>query len=1254
MSSPLLHVHTPSRFQPHPHISSHARATPPTTKITSPPPTTHHLRVATLNIGCGFTRKLPDITARCLALSLDVIALQEIGDPALASTRLPHYQLIAAAGPSNSEAGVGLLISHELTPRCRAYKRSKGGRLVGVILELARGHRLLLASAYMPTGLDHHSPASPAADTAHALYAELIAWTLDVQQVILLGDLNETLTPHDRFPFRARPLPARAPAAPSPIQCLPLEGFTDVYRHLHPVPTAGFTHVISSAARPSRSRIDYIWTRGCSAASLLRACIDTRLQHLTHHHLLWAEVELQHAPPAASAPLFTMRLPNLRAADDADEQHFTTHLDQRLHRHTDELLHLAHSDDPHLLSDCASLLTSLTRHSAFACLPLTGAAPYRSASILTLQHQRRDLTRLMHVTDTLLSHAHTLARSPEWVQAYRRCTHTHRLQWATDVHHLHHDVSAWVAETRDHIRRTRSAIAAETRRMQKHSKPRFDANPAAAVHRMLQSDALPSLLYSVVDSGGALTSSAAELQDVMVSHFESVFALPPPDPLPLPRRPPAMMFEKASILPAWYDGLMEEVHAGEIIETLRSAPRVSAPGEDEVSIGVWKIALQGCPLALELTAALFTSCLRTSTFPSAWKTSIIQPFVKDALKERSMSNIRPISLQSCLGKLFNKLLAHRLGAILARHPILNPAQRGFVVGGTTVKCIDELLDAWDWSRSGLHEQYTLFYDIKQAYDSVQSDVLVRALHRLRLPPAFVTLIADSLTDLTSCIRTVYGRTRSFAVRRSLRQGDPLAPLLFVMLMDALHDGLDTNPFDGQQYGCRVSDVYLASMGYADDTNAVTTTLDALRVQNDWVQYFMAFNSMRLNALKCELVGRGADGGPVTAAAVAAAGITVDGVALQPHPHDQPIRYLGAHSCFDGSWGAQQRKTRELIMIFTRAVSKFRVSVGQAVYMFNVFLLPKLELAMHYVHGPGTSTWIQACDRMLIGSIKHAAASPLMLSHTAVALTLHLKLPSWLEVSVKVSELFLRLNSSDPRWGRLGRVLMRDQCGSAVSSDTPLRTPNSGTRFTRAAYLAVRVLKWGLQLDEEVRAGSRREHLFATPTLPHFPDHHSSAPRVELTSGRETLAHDSWVSWGSAHAPHQPLHVYTDGSFDQASATSSWAVVIGDAWLDDNYGSVPADEQLLRPADVGGATLFGASIACTQGVYPAELQAIARTLAMLPASYHLHIHSDSRSSLEAIRSYQRGGNERSRCAWRRGPCSLSSTTCSSAGRRQAGA
>jgi len=201
--------------------------------------------------------------------------------------------------------------------------------------------------------------------------------------------------------------------------------------------------------------------------------------------------------------------------------------------------------------------------------------------------------------------------------------------------------------------------------------------------------------------------------------------------------------------------------------------------------------------------------------------------------------------------------------------------------------------------------YTLFYEIAQAYHSVQRDVLLRAMHRLHMTDLFINLVSDSLTGLTSCVRTAYSITRRFDVLRSLRQGCPLAPILFVVLMDALHDGLERNPFSGERAGLELqlvrnaNPVHMVSLGYADDTNVLASSLANLRILNDWVHYFMCFNALRLNHSKCKLVGRDADGIPVTAAAVAAAGIAIEGHAIVPLDHNVPIRYLGAHCRFDG-------------------------------------------------------------------------------------------------------------------------------------------------------------------------------------------------------------------------------------------------------------------------------------------------------------------------------------------------------------------
>jgi hypothetical protein len=107
----------------------------------------------------------------------------------------------------------------------------------------------------------------------------------------------------------------------------------------------------------------------------------------------------------------------------------------------------------------------------------------------------------------------------------QHCSKQHQLQWAVDACYCG-DAHAWLHETQQLLRRTRSSIRQEQSRMMRERKPPLDASPAAFVHRMLKSDALPSQLLSVVDSSGQLTSSADELAEVMVQHFRSVFAVP--------------------------------------------------------------------------------------------------------------------------------------------------------------------------------------------------------------------------------------------------------------------------------------------------------------------------------------------------------------------------------------------------------------------------------------------------------------------------------------------------------------------------------------------------------------------------------------------------------------------------------------------------------------------------------------------------------------------------------------------------------
>ena len=352
-------------------------------------------------------KKLPTLLHRCSDFDLDIIAVQEIGDPALLLTRLPHYQFIYSAGPSRHEAGVGLLLSHRLLPRCRSYKQSTTSRLAAAVLEHEHGKKTLVVSAYMPAGLDHSSPTSDKVTRAHALYTEINEWSRGMHQVIVMGDLNETLTPSDRQPSTAV---HSSSTSLSPIHSLLASGFIDAYRHLHPL-TPGFTHVIDSALRPSSSRLDYVWLKGFSIASIHSAVVDKHhsLQRLSHHRLLLVTVSTHHTlhtstHKAPSRP----QLPNLRAATEADKLRFVQHLEAKLQRVEHKLCRHASAaaGGSHVRENIdllAAILTSITSRQAQAHLPLSASNPYRSRAVSELERQRAALSRLLHAVRLLLS-----------------------------------------------------------------------------------------------------------------------------------------------------------------------------------------------------------------------------------------------------------------------------------------------------------------------------------------------------------------------------------------------------------------------------------------------------------------------------------------------------------------------------------------------------------------------------------------------------------------------------------------------------------------------------------------------------------------------------------------------------------------------------------------------------------------------------------------------------------------------------------
>jgi len=156
---------------------------------------------------------------------------------------------------------------------------------------------------------------------------------------------------------------------------------------------------------------------------------------------------------------------------------------------------------------------------------------------------------------------------------------------------------------------------------------------------------------------------------------------------------------------------------------------------------------------------------------------------------------------------------------------------------------------------------------------------------------------------------------------------------------------------------------------------------------------------------------------------------------------------------------------------------------------------------------------------------------------------------------------------------------------------------------------------------------------------------ASSSSYHLTSSggmKIRLSFDYYGQWGTL-IPFQFIRVFTDGSASlphallsnqqrqlQLQPSSSWGICYGD----ENFGqmwSLLPNENLLGKHHLNGFVLIGDSIpiSTSTGIYMAELQAIARALLSLPITWSVEIVTDSKSSIEAIHTYQNAVSDRRR-------------------------
>ena len=142
----------------------------------------------------------------------------------------------------------------------------------------------------------------------------------------------------------------------------------------------------------------------------------------------------------------------------------------------------------------------------------------------------------------------------------------------------------------------------------------------------------------------------------------------------------------------------------------------------------------------------------------------------------------------------------------------------------------------------------IFIDFHKAFDSIEWNYLVSCLKAFQFGPDFIRWVKTLYKNVQSCVINNGLTTDYFALERGVRQGDPLSPYLFVVVVETLAMAIRQNT---AIKGITIGKEETKLLQYADDTTAVLSDMDSARALFTLLDVFKELSGLRINSSKTE-------------------------------------------------------------------------------------------------------------------------------------------------------------------------------------------------------------------------------------------------------------------------------------------------------------------------------------------------------------------------------------------------------------------
>ena len=246
---------------------------------------------------------------------------------------------------------------------------------------------------------------------------------------------------------------------------------------------------------------------------------------------------------------------------------------------------------------------------------------------------------------------------------------------------------------------------------------------------------------------------------------------------------------------------------------------------------------------------LFNSILHSIIYPTQWKLDILSPLHKAGDKS-DPNNYRGISVSSCLGKLFNKILQKRLETFCNKNLLISDVQGSGKSGSRTADhllIVRFLIDKYVKIQG--KRLFTCFVDLKKAFDMVpRNKLFYTLLKEYSIGGNFLKMLQEIYKNNKIFIKTGDGLLQPITTSIGVKQGCVFSPLLFNLFINKI-----SSIFDQTCSPVKINNVEMNCLLWADDLLLFSETETGLQNSINKMQTFYESLDLPINIKKTKVL-----------------------------------------------------------------------------------------------------------------------------------------------------------------------------------------------------------------------------------------------------------------------------------------------------------------------------------------------------------------------------------------------------------------